>query len=450
MKRTDIMRRAARNLSQAKVRTLFTSLAIAVGAFTLTLSLAGGEGARQYADKIIQSNINPRAMFIVKDPSFFENKAAPALTEYSSDITQMRGSSIKQLTTADIETFKQSGDFETLEPVYNLAMQYLTVAGHDKKYIGTIDTYDTTVKGAVVAGSLPTMGTDIAKDAATIPEEYVKILGGNAADYIGKTVTVTFGQSQANPTQEQIQQAFMSGGQEAVTALVTPKTKDFTYTIVAVTKKASTASQGNTYMKVASGSSLAINEYVTSGTAQAGKYIGVQAIVKDGKDSEVVKTALTAKGYGAKTAKDLQGLIFTFVNTLQGIVVGFGMLALIASLFGIINTQYISVLERTSQIGLMKALGMSRSGVAKLFRYEAAWIGFIGGSLGALLGFVTGTVLNPIISKALDLGEDRLLVFVWWQIAAMIGALVLIAIIAGWFPARKAAKLDPIEALRTE
>jgi putative ABC transport system permease protein len=119
-------------------------------------------------------------------------------------------------------------------------------------------------------------------------------------------------------------------------------------------------------------------------------------------------------------------------------------------LFGIINTQYISVLERTSQIGLMKALGMSKKAIAKLFRYEAAWIGLLGGVLGAAVAYITGTLANPIISKALDIGDDRILEFVWWQIGAMIAALVLIAIIAGWLPSRKAAKLDPIEALRTE
>ena len=139
------------------------------------------------------------------------------------------------------------------------------------------------------------------------------------------------------------------------------------------------------------------------------------------------------------------------VNVLQGIVFGFGVLALVASVFGIINTQYISVLERTSQIGLMKALGMPKRSVAKLFRYEAAWIGFIGGAIGAGIAFVVGTLMNPWITETLTLGEGNyLLIFVWWQIALMIVGLMLVAILAGWLPARKAARLDPIEALRTE
>ena len=119
-------------------------------------------------------------------------------------------------------------------------------------------------------------------------------------------------------------------------------------------------------------------------------------------------------------------------------------------IIGIINTQYISVLERTSQIGLMKALGMRSRDIAKLFRYEAAWIGFLGGLLGVGLGLLLGYVTNPWITKTLDLGNNSLLIFLWWQLAVLIVALVIVAIVAGWFPSRKAAKLDPIEALRTE
>ena len=74
----------------------------------------------------------------------------------------------------------------------------------------------------------------------------------------------------------------------------------------------------------------------------------------------------------------------------------------------------------------------------------------LGGMIGVGLGLLVGWAANPSITEALGLGENSLLIFVWWQLAILVLSLVVIAIVAGWFPARKASRLDPIEALRTE
>lgn len=458
MRTIDIARRAGRSLRNAKARTILTSLAIAVGAFTIAVSLAAGEGARQYADNLINSNVNPQALFIVKDKTITGGAAMQqaSIRVYDPDATNTQGMTVKQVTQADVDTLTARDDLTSVVPIYSPTVQYMTFGDNETKFAADVTTYNATIMSGASEGSLPPQGEEIGENEVVVPGTAVDTLiekgvVKSVADLVGKEMVMTAAQATASPTPQQLQAAFASGGQAAAQALLEPEVKTFNFTIRAVSEKSAEALNASSSMQISSSAARAISEFTTKGTQQYQKYLGVTAVVKDGSTPESVKEVLEKQGFFAQTAKDLQGVVFTVVNTLQGIVLGFGIIALIASVFGVINTQYISVLERTREIGLMKALGMRGRSVSRLFQFEAAWIGFLGGVIGTAVAVTAGMALNPWITKMLGLSDGTsLLIFQPIPIAIMVVVLILIAMLAGWFPARKAAKLDPIEALRTE
>lgn len=451
MKTTDIIRRAGRNLRRAKMRTLLTSIAIAVGGFAIMASLMAGEGARQYIDRLISSNIDAKAVFIVKDKRLIgvQSGQQADLREYNPDSINRYGNDYKALTQKDIDKLTARTDLEKVRPVYQLQPKYVSFAAKkDKKYSSDVSVFDGALAAEVVAGKQLGKGIELAAGEAVIPESYAEALGQSAAQMVGKQLTVTVVQMPQKIDEATLGQVFAEKGQAGVNELINGKELHKTFTIAAVTRKSADQTQAMRGIGINAKVARELSDYSTKGTSQYQKYMSATAVAK--QDAEAAKKSLERDGYAAATAKDLQQTLFRFVDILQGVVLGFGALALIVSIFGIVNTQYISVLERTQQIGLMKALGASRRDIGRLFRYEAAWVGLLGGALGVLGAWGAGVALNPVISEKLGFGDHKLLVFVPEHAAAVVAGLMLVAIIAGWLPSRKAAKLDPIEALRTE
>ena len=454
MKTVDIIKRAGRNLRQAKLRTALTALAISIGAFVIMTSLAFGIGINNYTDSLIGTNINDRTLSVSKETveSFMANSGMNAgLRKYSENYS--KNMFIEMLDDSDITTVAKIDGVKKVIPFQLVTMKYFQLDDNEQKWSSFINMFDPFVINETLSGKILKRGDNIALDEIIIPESYLKDLDISEDEIIDKKITITFS---VTPTQTSIQDLQIDLAQitpELIAKLEKGLEKTYEFRVAAVSKNLP-LSVNTAQLLINEDKYSEISQVITKGTDNYGKYMQLLTLVEEGQTTEEVKRRIEEQtDLKAMTARELQQMVSQVTNILQIVVISFGALSLVVSVFGIVNTLYVSVLERTSQIGLMKALGMRGKHVAKLFRYEAAWVGFIGGVTGVGLSWLTGTLLNPWLSELIGFKPEDgiyLLQYNLIQAIVLITILIIIAVISSFMPARKAAKLDPIEALRYE
>lgn len=423
MKLADILTRSVGSLRRSKMRTLLTVLAIGVGSFSMTLALAMGEGGGNYTQHIITANTDARSLWVVKKQDDASTTARPS--EYT-DTPALRFNkiSVKPIDQYDLDKITGVSGVGAVQPVFTIDNAYVS-AKDTKKYQAIVGVAREGVRAIYLAGN----GDALQRNEVVVPDGYREALGfKDAAAAIGQNIEV------------------------GVISNDTKLTKTYQLTVKGVTKQSTMA------LALAPASLLTsletardMNEYVVNNTFADNRFIAANAQVEPGQDIETVKQRIIQQGYLAQTPGDVYGALYQIVGVLQLVLFGFGLMAVLTAVFGIINTQYISVLERVQEIGLMKALGMGRKDVGWLFKIEAGIIGCIGSVAGALLAVGFGGVINPLVTSALALDEGVYLAqFSVWGVLAIVVGLTGTAMLAGVLPARRAAELDPIDALRSD
>ncbi|MEA3398876.1 MAG: ABC transporter permease [Patescibacteria group bacterium] len=180
-------------------------------------------------------------------------------------------------------------------------------------------------------------------------------------------------------------------------------------------------------------------------------YSKIKVKVDKEENLEFIRSAIIEKGYIVSALSDIIEQANQVFQIIQIILGSFGIIALIVSAIGMFNTMTITLLERTQEIGIMKALGATGGDVWKMFLAESVIIGFLGGLGGIIIGMVGGEAFNyglNILAGALG-GEKIDMFFTpYWFTILIITFSTFVGLVTGFYPARRAARINALEALR--
>lgn len=198
----------------------------------------------------------------------------------------------------------------------------------------------------------------------------------------------------------------------------------------------------------------AVNIYLQEGGLPGflvDEYQFAKVKVKENKGLEETRDRLIGMGFMVSSLSDTVAQTNRIFFAIQIILGVFGVAGLIVAAVGLVNTMSITLLERISEIGIMRAIGASSRDIRRLFLMESTISGFLGGIVGVILGVLAGELFNFVLNLlAKSLGGEAVKIFYYpfWFILSIILLSVFVGFVAGFLPARRAASLNPLEALR--
>lgn len=189
---------------------------------------------------------------------------------------------------------------------------------------------------------------------------------------------------------------------------------------------------------------------------QAGvaSYSQVRLLVDEVENTPVLRKSIEALGFQTVSPSDTIDQVNQIFSIFNIVMIAFGSIGMLIAILGMFNTLTISLLERTREIGLMMALGGRERDMSKLFIVESLLLSVLGAIVGIVLAVITGQILNSLMmafSKSRGVsGDFQLFAYPVWLIAAVIVFMALVGMLVAYFPARRARKINPIDALRRE
>ncbi len=457
MKFRDLTELAWRNLREALLRNSLTTLGIGVGVASLVAMLSLGVGLQELASQRLSRS------------GLFDAIIVAPRTNFRGFGRPQQDSSANLVAAGPLDEDAR----KDLEHLPNVVEVYPEIR------FPTEIRFDGTPYSTIVAGVPESARTSSAYDGMTgkffsgpgadeaiLQIEFARQLSPQPSTLLGKDLVLRYAERQslsADPEAADSSANSRNTGESALSSgfSVVPREEKLRIVGIVETEPASGfggVGRGRVLIPLQVAEKLRVaqtNDFRTMLGARPGRNayqsltvrVKSPALVKDVEDS--IKTLGFATFSLLDAANNLRQ-VFAVFDLLMGI---FGSLALIVASLGIINTLVMAILERRREIGVLKALGAADSDIRRLFFVEAGVMGLIGGFLGVIIGALIGFGMNFATNTYLRRqGLPPLTVssIPWWMIVSAIAFSIAVSLVAGLYPASRAARLNPVEALRYE
>jgi putative ABC transport system permease protein len=454
MKFYDITDLAFRNLRESIFRNSLTTIGISVGVASLVAMLSLGIGLQQLASRRLQKSglfdtvvvssrrdlrnfgeqrqdgSPPAESPALDEPARHKIEQLPGVVEAYPDIrfsTEIRFDDKPHLTMVAGIPFSAKNNNDAFD-----GMQGSFFSSEASPEVILQKSF-----AEELLGIKPKLGTDDTNIA-----ELTKPL-------LGKELTIRYAERTASPSP--------TGPVDAAAYSVVSRQQ--TLKIVGVTDVDPDSMRGATRARVFMPLKLAQDLHVMPSSfrdpspSDAPTYTSLSVRVANPNQVPAVEDAIKKMGFNAFSLVDATRSMRQFFAVLDGFLAIFGSLALAVASIGIVNTLVMAILERRREIGIMKALGASDADVRGLFFAEAGAMGLVGGSAGVTLGWVIGRLINfgtNIYLQRQHFPPAQIWSVPLWLVLGAIAFSIVVSLLSGLYPAARAARLDPVQALRYE
>jgi putative ABC transport system permease protein len=433
MKLWDIISTANSNLMRNKGRAFLTILAIFIGSFTIIVTSGIRTGVNSYIDEQLNAAGGEGTLSIMPEAmrSMMQSQMGMATGDEPQEFTpDTAGREMTVITENNLEQIRAIDGIESVRGEQQIQAEYIGSDHTDRRFVFSPQALPSDRLNVLINTGRPIDINSPTPEINLMPG-FAKALGFESDEAaVGQTVRIGVVELATLQTQEVtatvagvMNQSIINLGRSWVNNALQEKILDVMYTGMPDSLR-------NTMY-------FATGEWDTS-------------LGSEGLDR--IKNDLSDIGFIGQTPEDQAGMFKSFFDAIILVFTIFGGVALLAASIGIINTLFMAVQERTREIGLMKAMGLSRGKIFLMFSIEAVALGFWGSALGITVAYLAKIIINPIASRTFlsDLPGFDLLKYDVPTLVALALLIMVIAFLAGTMPARRAAKKDPIEALRYE